>query len=101
MRRFQSHTGQLGTAAWASAERRVKGSITGAAAHSAFKLLTRARTDPRAPSRRAATTSLAAEQAGPALHREDRQQSTEPEHRKSGEKRKNCTVELAGDQSAE
>ncbi len=30
MWRFQSHTGQLGTAVWASAERRVKGSITGA-----------------------------------------------------------------------
>ena len=30
MRRLQSHTGQLGTAVWASAERRVKGSITDA-----------------------------------------------------------------------
>ena len=36
MRRFQSHTGQLGTAVWASAERRVKGSITDADAHNTF-----------------------------------------------------------------
>ena len=36
MRRFQSHTGQLGTAVWASAERRVKGSITDADAQGQF-----------------------------------------------------------------